>query len=380
MMAAKPLLVPPYRAALLTNADGSPVTRAGPNGDGDPIATERQWYLFWQAAAQQINDGSNALAELAGLVDYGNHADRPDPQFATNGALYVEWDRGSVIYQNQGGTWQYIAGTMSGTLVPDQRPADLGPAADVGFQFRTNVEPARAFVWSGTAWIETTPIRYGTHAARLAETIANFVSGMLWMETDRGDVIYQKQGAIWVYVAGTMTGTISPDQRPTGLGVNDTGFRFETTDGTQFYRWSGTAWTNLTPAAPPLDNLALLANASAGLTLTTSPQNIPGASLTLPRAGKYLVTGVFYFTLTAADAGATLVGQFSGNTSYVAALSDLISGGTTTVQVSATITQQWVYTATAGQVVNLQAYKSSGSGSSSVAGNHTSIMALWVSP
>jgi len=200
------------------------------------------------------------------------------------------------------------------------------------------------------------------------------------METDRGDVIYQKQGGIWVYVAGTMTGTISPDQRPTGLGVNDTGFRFETTDGTQFYRWSGTVWTNLTPAAPPLDNLALLANASAGLTLSTSPQNIPGASLTLPRAGKYLVTGVFYFTLTAADAGATLVGQFSGNTSYVAALSDLISGGTTTVQVSATVTQQWVYTATAGQVVNLQAYKSSGSGSSSVAGNHTSIMALWVSP
>jgi hypothetical protein len=376
------LQIPPYRAALLTNADGSPVIRAGANGDGDPIATERQWYMFWENAAKAINDGGLKLAELDGLVDYGNHEDRPDPEFATDGALYVEWDRGSVIYQNQGGTWQYIAGTMYGTLVPDQRPADLDPAADAGFQFRTSTDPARAFVWSGTAWIETTPIRYGTHAERLAETIANLVSGMLWMETDRGEAIYQNQAGTWIYVAGTMTGTISPDQRPAGLGVNDTGFRFETTDGTQAYRWSGTAWTSLTPAAPPtppLDNLALLVKASASLTLTTSPVDIPGCTLTLARAGKYLVIGVYYFTLTSIDAGATLVGRFSGDTSYVAALSDLITG-TTTVQISATVSQQWLYTATAGAVVTLQAYKSAGTGTSSVSGNHTTMMALWVSP
>jgi hypothetical protein len=244
---ANSLIIPPYRAALLTNADGSPVVRNGANGDGDPIATERQWYMFWQEMAKQVNDGSGLLAGLAGIVDYGSHAERPDPQFITDGALYVEWDRGSVLYQNQGGIWQYIAGTMYGTLAPDQRPTDLGPAADVGFQFRTSTDPARAFAWSGTAWIETTPIRYGTHAERLAATIANLVSGMLWMETDRGSVIYQNQGGTWLFLTGTMWGTLVPDQRPTDLGVHDAGFDFRSTaPPPREFIWNQTAWVEVT--------------------------------------------------------------------------------------------------------------------------------------
>jgi hypothetical protein len=211
------------------------------------IATERQWYMFWRGVADQINAGAQAIGDLNGLVTFGNHADRPDPEFATDGALYVEQDRGSVLYQNQGGVWQYIAGIMYGTLVPDQRPADLGPAADAGFQFRTNVDPAQAFTWSGADWIETTPIRYGTHAARLAATIANLVSGMLWMETDRGSVIYQNQGGTWIYLAGTMWDTMSPDHRPTDLGVHDAGFDYRATDPPpREFIWNQTAWVEVT--------------------------------------------------------------------------------------------------------------------------------------
>jgi hypothetical protein len=136
---------------------------------------------------------------------------------------------------------------MFGTLSPDQRPTDLGPAADVGFLFRTTTDPAQAFAWSGTAWIETTPIRYGTHAERLAAPIADLVSGMLWMETDRGSVIYQNQGGTWLYLAGTMWDTLVPDQRPTDLGVFDAGFDFRTTDPPpREFIWNQTAWVEVT--------------------------------------------------------------------------------------------------------------------------------------
>jgi len=181
-------------------------------------------------------------------VLYGTHALRPLLADAPARCLYVEVDRGSVIYQNQGVGWQYIAGTMYGTLSPDQRPTDLGPAADAGFVFKTNVDPAQTFVWSGTDWIETTPIRYGTHAQRLAAIIANLASGMLWMETDRGSVIYQKQGGTWLYLAGTMWDTMSPDHRPTDLGVHDAGFDYRSTDPPpREFIWNQTAWVETTP-------------------------------------------------------------------------------------------------------------------------------------
>jgi len=155
-----------------------------------------------------------------------------------------------VVYQNQGGTWVYLAGEMFGTLSPDARPGDLGPSADVGFLFRTDTSPARTFIWSGAAWIEITPIRYGTHAQRLAAVIAELVAGMLWVETDRGNAIYQNQAGTWLLLTGTMWGTLSPDQRPTDLGVNDAGFTFlATTAPPREFIWSSTVWVEVTSVA-----------------------------------------------------------------------------------------------------------------------------------
>ena len=243
------LQIPPYRAALLTGADGAPVIRAnGP--DSELVMTERQWYMFWQNLAGQVTANVQALEGLGNIATYGNHADRPDPGPWPDGALYVEQDRGSVLYQNQGGTWVYIAGQMFGTLSPDQRPTDLGPAADVGFLFRTSTVPARAFAWNGGEWVETTPARYGTHAERLAAVpVADLVAGMLWTETDRGDVVYQNQGGTWVYLAGEMFGTLSPDARPGDLGPSaDVGFLFRTdTSPARTFIWSGAAWIEITP-------------------------------------------------------------------------------------------------------------------------------------
>jgi hypothetical protein len=181
----------------------------------------------------------------------GTHANRPDPTSASvpDGALYGETDRG-VLYFNVGGEWHYAAGTMWGTISPDQRPTDLG-ANDAGFEFRSiDTNPllgGHDWIWTGSAWIEITPVRYGGHGTRLSQPLADIWNGMIWVETDRSEVIYQNQSGAWHYCAGTMYGTISPDTRPTDLATNDSGFQFRTTDSPpRQFLWSGTAWVEVT--------------------------------------------------------------------------------------------------------------------------------------
>jgi hypothetical protein len=170
-------------------------------------------------------------------VSYGSHADRPGPDIMPPGALYTETDR-TVLYQNRNGAWHYVAGTMWGTLSPDERPADLG-VNDGGFDFRAT-DVAREFLWSQSQWIEVSAVQYGIHSGRPAPT--DIFEGAIYVEEDRGGVIYQNQNGAWHYLAGTMYGTLSPDQRPTDLGATDGGFEFRGTDQQQHYIWSQTEW------------------------------------------------------------------------------------------------------------------------------------------
>ena len=317
---------------------------------------------------------------------YGSHEDRPDPSNTQNGAIYIEIERGS-IYQNWNGVWQFITGTMWGTLSPDQRPTDLG-VNDGGFDYRTTDDPAREFIWSQTEWIEATPVRYGTHAARLAVVVAQVIDQLLWVETDRG-VLYQLQtGTTWQYIAGVMWGTMSPDQRPTDLGTHDAGFDFRSTDAPpREFIWSQTAWVETTA---PQAGLEQYAQASAGLTLTTGAADIPGATLTLTRAGHHLITGCFDVAGSGVgDVGFAMVGQLMADGVVQPALvvfqpmvisSTGVSTGTIIATPRYTIYQQWAYVAPSpGKVVKLQAYKTGGTGAS-VTATMTTISALWVSP
>lgn len=210
----------------------------------DPAVTDqtaKEWYLYWKRSGDRIN-------VLNRMIASGPHADRPAPKDAPEGAIYVENDR-EVIYQNQNGAWHYLAGTMWGTLSPDQRPTDLGPF-DGGFDFR-GTDQAREFIWSQTAWVEVTAVQYGTHSARPAA--ASVATGVLYVEWDRG-VIYQMQMSgttpVWQYLAGTMWGTLVPDQRPTDLGPHDVGFDFRTSVAPpREFIWSGGMWVEVTPPA-----------------------------------------------------------------------------------------------------------------------------------
>ena len=220
---ATPIPVVP-RTMKIVNADGT-ITRSG------------------QLLLQQLQPATTSQ---------GSHWDRPDPTQVPDGSLYVESDR-SVLYYSDGGEWHYLAGTMWGTLNPDQRPTDLGPN-DAGFDFRsTDTDPdyaPRQGLWSGSEWVETTMVLYGSHADRpLADE--QTPPRTIYVEDDRSGVIYQQQADEWHFLAGTMWGTLSPDQRPADLGVDDAGFTFRTTDSDPLYTqrefiWSGTVWVEVT--------------------------------------------------------------------------------------------------------------------------------------
>jgi hypothetical protein len=224
---ADELIIPPIQQSL------EDLSSAKANGIDLPV-TEKSWYLYWQRTGRLVNQQRR-------LITYGPHADRPDTGIMPPGALYMETDRSGVIYQNVDGVWQYVAGTMWGTLSPDQRPTDLG-ANDGGFTFR-GTDQARQFLWSQSAWVEVTAVQYGTHAARPAP--AGVADGVIYVESDRGNVIYQAQldaasNPAWVYVSGMMRNTLA--NIPTDLGTNDKGFLFYGTDYTHTWRYTGSTW------------------------------------------------------------------------------------------------------------------------------------------
>jgi hypothetical protein len=351
------LVTPPIRTPL-TSSNGDSTTAATPDSSG-VTRTTRDWWLYWNRLGAQAN--SNAK-----LVTQGTHADRPTATDSPDGALYVETDRGA-IYQARNGVWQYLAGTMWGTVTPDQRPTDLG-VNDGGFDFR-GTDDAREFIWSQTQWIEVTSVMYGIHSARPAGLAT--ADGVLYVENDRGNVIYQLQNGVWKYLAGTMFGTLSPDQRPTDLGVNDGGFDFRGTDQQREFIWSQTAWIEVTP----IDNNVQIALASANLTLTTTPADIPGTSLTLAKAGRYWLNGVFDFNYAAGDA--ILVGSLvAGGAGF--ANSALYAPPGTARQ---TVSQQWIYTAaTSGVIAKLQGLKGGGTAGSQTIASNTTLTAVYIGP
>lgn len=220
-------------------------------------------------------------------------------------------------------------------------------------------------------------LRYGKHADRL--TTDPEPPGALWIESDRDNVLYEAQligtppAPAWVFVSGTMADSLS--NIPTDLGPNDVNFQFATSDTYELYRWSGSAWVNQTPA-----NNIQTASANANLMLTAAVTAIPGASLTLNRAGLYLITGNFCFVMSGAgDAQVGLRGKLFANSADQGLLV-LVTAAAATTYTNAS--QQWVYRApSSGIGVYLAAYKDAGgAGSSQVQAVATSITALWVSP
>lgn len=125
----------------------------------------------------------------------------------------------------------------------------------------------------------------------------------------------------------------------------------------------------------------LMGVCSAGLTLTSSFQDITGATVTLAAVGKWLVTAsVEFVPIGAGDAAQLLSAQLSlaagstaDNTGLVICQMD---AGDTAFGVTAF--QQWIVTMASGTgVIKLQGKKAAGTGSSVIVAANTKLSAIW---
>jgi hypothetical protein len=171
--------------------------------------------------------------------------------------------------------------------------------------------------------------RIGTHAQRLALAARDVDEGTLYYETDLG-LLYVTAG--------------SPERQ----------------------------WVYITPSDVQAAYCGTL------LILTTTPTDVPDCSLTLTRAGVYLVTAAFQMAGSGAgDDGEALLGYLMADGSLQAQTTYFVAVAGASGGCSA---QTWIHTAAdPGEVVKLQAEKSGGSGGSFVAEN-TSIVAQWIRP
>lgn len=117
------------------------------------------------------------------------------------------------------------------------------------------------------------------------------------------------------------------------------------------------------------------ARATGTLTLTTTEQDIPGASTTVTHAGTYLILGIFDFNLAGGATASMAIGLVnvngSSDTSNTAIHAPPLNGTT-----RATVAQWWVKAVGAGQTVKLRAYKNANYGTYSAMIQHTGLVAL----
>src|SRR3990167_3373620 len=130
---------------------------------------------------------------------------------------------------------------------------------------------------TGALSVGSGKVRRGAFSTRGA---ASSHAGEWFLASDHNNVTWYSTGAAWVYVAGVMYGTLSPDLKPTGLGTNDANYRFRSTDFLREYRWTGSAWEDA-PGQPARGTIAYftdgllpgtglsLCNATAGVTRST---------------------------------------------------------------------------------------------------------------
>lgn len=133
-----------------------------------------------------------------------------------------------------------------------------------------------------------------------------------------------------------------------------------------------------------LTGVSQYAAATSGLTLGASFADVPGATVTLPQAGTYLITACFDFAGSGAgDAGQQALGQLvAGSVAQdgQAAYAPLVIAGAgvtgSPLACRATVFQQWLYAAVANDVAQLQAMKVAGSGFSICNPTFTTITAV----
>lgn len=185
-----------------------------------------------------------------------------------------------------------------------------------------------------------------TNARRSLYEAGRFVDGSLFYVSDR-DVYYIARAGVWKYFYGTMRAALA--SIPAGLGADDTGFLFYSTNYVRTWRWTGSAWDYAPgerlhkeiawyPGTLPngwalCDGSAVTVSTAAGATASFTTPDLTGQ---YPKGGVYdgSVVSAVPGTLTggmdpagAHNHGGTATGNTGANNSSVA----VQSGAGTTV-------------------------------------------------
>jgi len=219
------------------------VPTRSPMFQGQPfVALDRQWSSFF-----------NKLTTLSGVQFFEDtHQNRLVNYTGSypDGTLFRETDTG-VIYQAYQGAWILPACPPVLQDTHASRVANY-PAANYppGTLFR-ETDTTALYATYGSVWVPAgaLPTIEDTHANRLANyPAANYPVGTRFFETNSSQTDREVEYIIqvvsgsnqWVYLSGVYTNIFA--NRPSGLGTNDAGFTFFSSDYTVTERWSGTAW------------------------------------------------------------------------------------------------------------------------------------------
>jgi hypothetical protein len=404
------------------NAKVTNVTTAPTSG---PLAQNGTLFTINGQLFYYLNGQSIPVSSLA-IVLYDTHANRLANYPAGNyvaGTLFFETDR-EVLYIDNGTNWIYGVGIDYDTLA--HRPGDLG-INDVGFLFvASDYNSTVTYRWSGSTWLYF----QGVYAAATGSrpTLISTDVGFLFIDTALKLLEYWT-GTVWLNLGSSTTFT--PSFRAfsgTSDTLLNTDFTVESTNsGTStetlldattctnqvFCLKNSVTSTNTLTITPfggqtidggtlilnPQESVIIQSNGinwiilsyyklilsgiafqGAGngvqLTLTTSYQNVAGASLTLNRTGLWKITAILDVQ-TGATPGAA-IGQLLIAGSPVTPLMAPINTGATTLAVGV---QTWLYTSGSSSVAcQLQAKIFTGTVFVNNGAGYSSLTAEWIHP
>lgn len=189
------------------------------------------------------------------------------PDTYADGTLFIQTDR-KMIYENQ-----LVSGLPTWVLVMARPDRDGSLYSNLG----TNDAGATAFLstegytarWSGANWNFYLGSRVNTFALRPSLALAD--RGFLFIASDYGYHVWRKMDTPndWLLMegmGGPMYGTAADRATVAGtLGANDVGFTYVTTDqGSQLWRWDGTAFVLIEGVGGPMRDVAANRPATLG--------------------------------------------------------------------------------------------------------------------
>jgi hypothetical protein len=329
--------------------------------------------------------GSAWVRELLPVLE-DTHANRLSNYAPANypiGTLFYETDR-TVTYINKlitaTPTWVYLTGVM---IAAFSSLPTLG-TADAGFLFVAS-DTLGILYWTGSAWAHLPGIlvlNFATSAGSVSITAANFTyeSNNSGVETFTLPDVTTVPGQVFAVKNSALSTSVLTLNAAAAQTIDgSSAFSFAPGEGCILQApLTGTNWDVLAITRNAvLTPIVQSAVESSQLVLTTSYQDIPGLTLTLSRAGTWVITGCESFGLLATNGGAFMQLVAAGTPQSPFAPPVSANGSGSALYATS---QTWVYAAAVNDIVKLQAKSGSGGGFTYTTGSAETgtLTAVWL--